>query len=143
MLRVIQFNAKMSILLTDKHVTWDEYIVGIGFAMNSKPIESPNHSCAYVTFERVMRSPREPLYDFKRVVEAVTLGEAKVKLMNEQDRRKAQADNGRRPAERYQPSDRVWVRTAILSSTARGVSSKLAPKRDALFKVSPTSNEIL
>lgn len=58
--------------------------------------------------------------------------------MKKQDRRKAQADKGQRSAERYQPGDRVWV-----SSTARGVSSKLAPKRDGpyeIFKeVSPAS----
>lgn len=69
---------------------------------------------------------------------------AKEKLVKEQDRSKTQADKGRRPAECCQPGYRVWVRTNILTSTARGVSSlKRNGPYEVLKNASQTSYEVL
>lgn len=63
----------------------------------------------------------------------MTLGEAKEKLMKEQDRRKAQADKGRWSIDRYKPGDKVRVKSNVLSS--RGISVKLAFKRDGPYEI--------
>lgn len=152
---------QLAILTKDLQGTWDEYLNSIRFAMNSTVTSSTGYTPAFLTFGREMRAPRDPLYDFTTIVEsenfvpritpylkklAVVLREAKDRLTQEQDRRKSNADQSRRPLESLKEGDKILLKTHALSNAAKGVSAKLMPKRDGPYLVikviSPTTYEV-
>ena len=129
--------------------------------MNSARCASTGYSAAYLTFGREMRSPDDAQRDLRSIVEAEnfvpeitpslamlanTLQEARETHEVAQDKRKEAADKQRRPGENYQVGDLVMIQTHILSNAAKGISSKLSPRRDGPYivteKAGPTTYKI-
>lgn len=126
------------------HQTWDDYIPSIRFAMNSTYTQATTYSPAFLSFGREMRDPHDNLYDFRKVVHAENfvpqitpylkrlndcLLDATQHVIREQDRRKAVADQHRRPAV-FKAGDQVLLKPHVISSKEKGVTSKFAPRRD-------------
>lgn len=147
----------LAILVQNDHDRWDDFIPSIRFAMNSTHTAATDYSPAFLQFGREMRTPHDSIYDFRQVVEAENfvpqitpylrrltgiLQDSKQHIMREQDRRKAYADE-HRIQDSLEVGDRVLLRSHVLSNASKGISSKLAPRRDGPYvlakKVSPTS----
>lgn len=65
-----------------------------------------------------------------------SLKEAAEVQEREQDRRKAYADESRRPTAAFQVGGLVTVKTRVLNSLAQGTTSKFAPRRDGSYRIS-------
>lgn len=151
---------QLAILTQNLHNTWDMHIASIRFAMNSTVCSSTGYTPAYLTFGRELRTPADTLYDFREVVNsenfvpnitpylkklATALEDAKEKVMREQDRKKETADKSRRQVT-FNAGQKVLLRTHVLSNAAKGITGKLAPKRDGPYVISkvtsPTTYEL-
>ncbi|KAJ3645713.1 hypothetical protein Zmor_023352 [Zophobas morio] len=141
---------QISILVGNEHQTWPEKLASIRFAMNTTRCQSTGFSPAYLTFGQEPRTPSDVKHDLRavilsenfipevtpRLVRIVdTLKEAREKHEAEQDRQKHYADQHRRPGPQIQPCDRVLVKTHPVSNSAKGRTSKFAPKRDGPYIV--------
>ncbi|KAG8229394.1 hypothetical protein J437_LFUL000915 [Ladona fulva] len=77
---------------------------------------------------------------------AGALKEARANQEQQQDRRKLQADQSRRPAVGFRVGDKILVKTHGLSKTSQGFTSKFASCRDGpyviTFQKSPTTFQI-
>lgn len=140
---------QLSILVKDQHNTWDDHISSIRFAINSTVCKSVGHTPAFLTFGRELRAPNDNLYDLRQVVDVENfvpritpylrkltqvLQESKEILTHEQDHVKKISDN-RRVSSNFNIGDKVLVKTHVLSSKQKGISSKFAPKRDGPYLV--------
>lgn len=147
----------LSILVQNDHQRWDEYIPSIRFAMNSTYTQATTYTPAFLSFAREMRDPHDNLYDFRKVVQAENfvpritpylqrlqdcLFDATQHVIREQDRRKAVADQHRRPAV-FKKGDQVLLKPHVISSKEKGITNKFAPRRDGPHRitkeVSPTT----
>ncbi|CAG4935865.1 unnamed protein product [Colias eurytheme] len=150
--------AQLAILVEGRHQTWPEVLPFVRFAFNSSVTKSTDHTPAYLTFGRELRSPITAQADLRAVVEsenfvpqitpyllklADSVSAAKETLERQQDVRKTYADKGRTSTHEYLEGDLVLMRTHTLSNAAKGVTSKFNPKRDGPYvvskKVSPTT----
>ncbi|KAG8235541.1 hypothetical protein J437_LFUL013503 [Ladona fulva] len=112
-------------------------------------------------FARELRSPDDVRQDLRAIVDGVpfvsqitpylrnfagALKEARANQEQQQDRRKLQADQRRRPAVCFRVWDKVLVKTHALSKASQGFTSKFAPRRDGpyviTFQKSPTTFQI-
>lgn len=150
--------SQLAILVEGNHTNWPSALPAIRFAMNSAVTQSTGKSPAYLAFGREMRSPVETRHDLRAVIQAENfvpqitpyllklsddLVEAREYSLQQQDHRKAYADQKRRPHEEYNIGDKVLLKTHILSNQAKGITSKFAPRRDGPYTitkiVSPTT----
>lgn len=150
--------AQLAILVEGRHQAWPEVLPFVRFAFNSSVTKSTDHTPAYLTFGRELRSPLTAQADLRAVVEsenfvpqitpyllklADTVSTAKETLERQQDVRKSYADKSRSSTHEYLEGDLVLMRTHTLSNAAKGVTSKFNPKRDGPYvvskKVSPTT----
>lgn len=148
---------QLAILVQGHHNEWPQALPFIRFAMNSSRTKSTQQTPAYLTFARELRSPLEVQSDLRAVVMAEnyvpqitpyllkladTLASSKEVIEKQQDVQKAVKDLRRQPDE-LEVGDLVLMKTHVLSSTSKGVTSKLAPKRDGPYvvckKASPTT----
>lgn len=151
---------QLSILTQNLHHLWDVHIASIRYAINSTVCASTGYTPAYLTFGRELRAPCDTLFDFRQVLETdnfvpcitpylrdlvYVLDESKETIIQEQDKRKNQVDQGRRPLI-FEPGQKVLLRTHVLSNAPKGISSKFAPKRDGPYmiskRVTPTTYEV-
>ncbi|CAG4947035.1 unnamed protein product [Colias eurytheme] len=143
--------AQLAILVEGRHQTWPEVLPFVRFAFNSSVTKSTDHTPAYLTFGRELRSPITAQADLRAVVEsenfvpqitpyllklADSVSAAKETLERQQDVRKTYADKGRTSTHEYLEGDLVLMRTHTLSNAAKGVTSKFNPKRDGPYVVS-------
>jgi len=152
---------QLSIAVAKDHLSWDERLPAIRYAMNTSYCESIGKTPAFLTFGRELRSTCEIQHDLRRVDETVnfvpqiepylrrlqdTIEDAKELNQKQQDKRKAYADRRRRSKIILNVGDNVLVATHVLSSPNKGISGKLAPRRDGSYVISkvisPTSYEI-
>lgn len=152
---------RLAIQVEGDHRTWPDKLPAIRFAMNSTVTSSTNFSPAYLMFGRELRSPGEAHRDFREIIInenfvvditpkllklEETLRESKETMENRQDQRLKYANQKRRISPRHQPDDLVWLDTHVLSNQSKGLSGKLAPKRDGPYRIlrarGPTTYEV-
>lgn len=152
---------QLAILVEAEHRQWPEVLPFIRFAMNTSHTKSTGQTPAFLTFARELRSPITVQSDLRAIIEAEnyvpqitpyllkladTLSSAKEKIEHQQDIRKTTKDKTRKAAEEFVEGDLVLLKSHVLSNAAKGISSKLAPKRDGPYrvtkKVSPTTYQL-
>lgn len=141
---------QLAILVGDHHTKWPEHLPAIRFAMNTARCASTKYSAAYLSFGRELRTPDDVEHDLRIIVQhenfvpeitphllklADTLKSSKENIEQIQDRNRKYTDAKRRPDPGYQPGDKVWVTTHILSNAAKKFSAKLSPKRDGPYMI--------
>ena len=127
------------------HSTWDEKLLELNFSLNTTPHSTTGYTPAMLNFGKELTPPstlrreqdeaavenieleRQQIWRAKlgRLEE---LREAAKAQSSEQHQRQAQYYNARRRPSPYQVGDKVWKRNRVLSSSAQGVTAKLAPK---------------
>ncbi|GFX49674.1 retrovirus-related Pol polyprotein from transposon 412 [Trichonephila clavipes] len=116
---------RLTMMVGNNHTLWIEKLPAIRFALNTSKCESTDHTAAYLTFARELR----------------TLDQVNTDLR--QDRQKTYADKLRRPSPNYKVNDLVWVKLHPLSKASQNRSAKLMPRRDGPYIVlsqrSPTT----
>lgn len=141
---------QLAILVGDNHRAWAEKLPSIRFAMNTATCSSTDHTPAYLTFGRELRTPDDNARDLREIIlsenfipeitpKLLKLAETlkRVREVHEmkEEKRKEYVDKHRRPGPNYKPGDRVMVETHAISKTAQGFSSKLAPRRDGPYEI--------
>lgn len=120
-----------------------------------------SNECCYLTFGRELRTPDDNARDLRQIIMSENfvpeitpkllqmdsaLQHAKEINEDKEERRKLFFDEKRRPSPQYKPGDLVLATTHTVSSVSRGVSAKLAPRRDGPYIIlqshGPTSYEI-
>ena len=139
---------QLAILVGDDHRTWSEKLPSIRFAMNTAVCSSTEHTPAYLTFGRELRTPDDNAHDLREIISsenfipeitpkllvlAETLKRVREVQEGKEEKRKEYVDKSRRPSPKYKPGDRVLVDAHTLSKTVQGFSSKLAPRRDGPY----------
>ena len=131
--------------LKERHTTWDEKLPELLFAMNTALHSSTEMSPRMLHYGR---QPEPPVTQ-RRLQEVASEAPAQEKSLARwkerfdalpelhqraasnataaQDRQAGYYDAGRREPD-FKPGDRVWKRSHTLSSAAKGISAKLAPK---------------
>lgn len=151
---------QLSILVKDKHRNWSDHLPAIKFAMNTAKCVSTGFTPAYLTFGRELRTPDDVNHDLRHIVEedkfipaitpylkrfAATLQQARENIEKQQDIQKTRVDDARRPAT-FELGDKVLIRSHHLSNASKGLSAKLAPRRDGPYRirrvVTPTTYEV-
>lgn len=149
---------QLSILVEGHQSDWPDVLSFIRFSMNTAYSQATQRTPAFLTFARELRSPMDARTDLRAIVEAEnyvsqvtpyllkladTLKETKEVIETQQDRRKLIKDRHRREGDAFEPGDLVLLKTHVLSSTKKGVSSKLMPRRDGPYaivkRVTPTT----
>ncbi|KAJ8954458.1 hypothetical protein NQ317_017146 [Molorchus minor] len=155
-----ELKTQLSILVQDKHNTWDIHLESIRFAINSTVCESTSRTPAFLTFGREIRAPHDSVYDLRQIVNAEnfvprispylhklsdSLCEAQEVLVEKQDKRKEVADRHRKNI-CFHVGDKVLVKTHTLSNVQKGYTNKFSTKRDGPYvitkMVTPTTYEI-
>ncbi|GBP22628.1 hypothetical protein EVAR_13908_1 [Eumeta japonica] len=148
---------QLAILVEGHHNRWPEFLPFIRFAMNTALTKATLKTPAYLTFGRELRSPLTAQSDLRSVIEAEnyipqitpyllklvdTLQNSKESAERQQDLRKSLKDKSRRDGTLI-VGDLVLMKTHVLSSSIKGVTTKFVPKRDGPYlihkKVSPTT----
>ena len=127
------------------HNRWDEKLPELTFSLNTSPHASTGHSPALLNFGRELTPPgtlrrrqdqataeqqqkeREDSW-LSRILRLREIQKAAKASSEGQQRRQAEYYNARRRPSPYQVGDMVWKKNRVLSSSAQGVSAKLAPK---------------
>ena len=131
--------------LKERHTTWDEKLPELLFAMNTAVQSSTEMSPAMLLYGRQPEPPgtqrrlqevaaetpaqEESLARWKERLDALPElhQRAASQARAAQDRQAGYYDAGRRESD-FKPGDRVWKRSHLLSSAAKGIAAKLAPK---------------
>ncbi|GFU39120.1 hypothetical protein TNCV_378321 [Trichonephila clavipes] len=119
---------------------------------------STNHTAAYLTFARELRTLDQVNTDLRSVIHNDNfvpeftpylkrfegyMSQIKENIEMSQDRQKTYADKSRRPSPNYKVNDLVWVKLHPLSKASQNRSAKLMPRRDGPYIVlsqrSPTT----
>ncbi|XP_073966120.1 uncharacterized protein [Choristoneura fumiferana] len=142
---------QLAIIVEGNHNNWPSALPAIRFAMNTAVTQSTGKSPAYLAFGREMRSPVEAKHDLRAIIEAENfvpqitpyllklsddLVDARERITQQQDRRKAYADQKRRPHDEYNVGDKVLLKSHVLSNSSKGITSKFAPRRDGPYTIS-------
>lgn len=149
---------QLSRLVDSDHASWPQHLPSIRFAMNSAVCQTTGVSPAYLNFARELRSPLDLQHDIRSIlnkdnfVPQITpylkkfvdsLISVKERVESQQDRRKECADKSKRPAEVFEVGDQVLLKSHVLSSASKNVTSKFVPKRDGPYviakRASPTA----
>ena len=131
--------------LKERHTTWDEKLPELLFAMNTAVHSSTGVSPAMMLYGR----QPEPPGTQRRLQEVAAETSAQEESLDRwkdrldglpdlhqraasqaraaQDRQASYYDAGRREPD-FKPGDKVWKRSHTLSSAAKGIAAKLAPK---------------
>ncbi|KAL0838547.1 hypothetical protein ABMA28_016655 [Loxostege sticticalis] len=152
---------QLAILVGNDHTTWPDKLSSIRFAMNTAISASTGYSPAYLTFGRQLRTPDDVRHDLKAIIEkenfiheitpklillANTLKQAKEIHEMREEQRKEYVDKKRKESPKYKNGDLVMVDSHVLSSSSKGFSAKLAPRRDGPYLIlrnhGPSSFEI-
>lgn len=152
---------QLAILTQKDHRNWANKLPAIRFAMNTAKGSSTGFSAAYLTFGRELRTPDDIKRNLSQIVQSSnatneiyqkmeqlneTLKEASENTENVQQRNQQYTDRKRIPDPGYKNGDQVWVDSHVLSNAAKGITSKLTPKRDGPYtivrKYGPSSYEI-
>lgn len=152
---------QLAILVENNHRDWPQHLPSIRFAMNTATSAATSFTPAYLTFGRELRTPDNNARDLRQIIMSENfvpeitpkllqmdsaLQHAKEINEDKEERRKLFFDEKRRPSPRYKPGDLVLATTHIVSNVSRGISAKLAPRRDEPYIIlqshKPTSYEI-
>ncbi|KAL0821643.1 hypothetical protein ABMA28_005084 [Loxostege sticticalis] len=156
-----QIENYLAILVGNDHTTWPDKLSSIRFAMNTAISASTGYSPAYLTFGRQLRTPDDVRHDLKAIIEkenfiheitpklillANTLKQVKEIHEMKEEQRKEYVDKKRKESPKYKNGDLVMVDSHVLSSSSKGFSAKLAPRRDGPYLIlrnhGPSSFEI-
>ncbi|GFV16196.1 pro-Pol polyprotein [Trichonephila clavipes] len=113
---------RLAMMVGNNHTLWIEKLPAIRFALNTSKCESTDHTAAYLTFARELRTLDQVNTDLRSVIHN---------------------DKSRRPSPNYKVNDLVWVKLHPLSKASQNRSAKLMPMRDGPYIVlsqrSPTT----
>ena len=131
--------------LKERHSTWDEKLPDLLFALNTAEQSSTGVSSAILLYGRQPEPPgtqrrlQEVAADTPAQEESLARWKERMRALPElyeratararaaQERQAGYYDAGRREPS-LKPGDRVWKRSHPLSSAAKGIAAKLAPK---------------
>lgn len=149
---------RLAMILGLEHRKWPEVLSQTRFALNTAYNSGTGETAAYLMFARNLRSPIDVNHDMRTIaakenfVPQITpylrnfghiLQRVRYRVEEQQDARKEVADKQRRPAPSFKVGDLVLVDSHALSNTAKGFTSKFAPRRNGPFVVaefvSPTT----
>ncbi|GFW13001.1 hypothetical protein TNCV_3329331 [Trichonephila clavipes] len=149
---------RLAIMVGNNHTLWIEKLPAIRFALNTSKCESTDHTAAYLTFARELRTLDQVNTDLRSVIHNDNfvpeftpylkrfegyMSQIKENIEMNQDRQKTYADKSRRPSPNYKVNDLVWVKLHPLSKASQNRSAKLMPRRDGPYIVlsqrSPTT----
>lgn len=149
---------QLSRLVETNHSSWPQHLPAIRFAMNSAVCQTTGVSPAYLTFARELRSPLDVQHDIRSILNkdnfipqitpylknfVNTFIAVRERVEAQQDRRKECADKSFVPAEIFEVGDQVLLKSHVLSSAAKNITSKFIPKKDGPYvivkRVSPTA----
>lgn len=152
---------QLAILVEENHRNWPEQLPSIRFAMNSAVCASTEHSPAFLTFGRELRTADDATHDLREIVQsenfvpeitpkllqiADTLKRVKEAQEGKEETRKQYVDQYRRSSPVYAPGDLVLTTLHPISKAAQGVSAKFMPRRDGPYIIvqqhGPTSYQI-
>ncbi|GFT03324.1 retrovirus-related Pol polyprotein from transposon 17.6 [Trichonephila clavipes] len=149
---------RLAMMVGNNHTLWIEKLPAIRFALNTSKRESTDHTAAYLTFARELRTLDQVNTDLRSVIHNDNfvpeftpylkrfegyMSQIKKNIEMSQDRQKTYADKSRRPSPNYKVNDLVWVKLHPLSKASQNRSAKLMPRRDGPYIVlsqrSPTT----
>ncbi|GFV13977.1 insulin receptor [Trichonephila clavipes] len=149
---------RLAMMVGNNHTLWIEKLPAIRFALNTSKCESTDHTAAYLTFARELRTLDQVNTDLRSVIHNDNfvpeftpylkrfegyMSQIKENIEMSQDRQKTYADKSRRPSPNYKVNDLVWVKLHPLSKASQNRSAKLMPRRDGPYIVlsqrSPTT----
>ncbi|GFV12985.1 gag-Pol polyprotein [Trichonephila clavipes] len=149
---------RLAMMVGNNHTLWTEKLPAIRFALNTSKCESTDHTAAYLTFARELRTLDQVNTDLRSVIHNDNfvpeftpylkrfegyMSQIKENIEMSQDRQKTYADKSRRPSPNYKVNDLVWVKLHPLSKASQNRSAKLMPRRDGPYIVlsqrSPTT----
>ncbi|GFX56876.1 retrovirus-related Pol polyprotein from transposon 412 [Trichonephila clavipes] len=149
---------RLATMVGNNHTLWIEKLPAIRFALNTSKCESTDHTAAYLTFARELRTLDQVNTDLRSVIHNDNfvpeftpylkrfegyMSQIKENIEMSQDRQKTYADKSRRPSPNYKVNDLVWVKLHPLSKASQNRSAKLVPRRDGPYIVlsqrSPTT----
>ncbi|GFW66947.1 hypothetical protein TNCV_4688321 [Trichonephila clavipes] len=149
---------RLAMMVGNNHTLWIEKLPAIRFALNTSKCESTDHTAAYLTFARELRTLDQVNTDLRSVIHNDNfvleftpylkrfegyMSQIKENIEMSQDRQKTYADKSCRPSPNYKVNDLVWVKLHPLSKGSQNRSAKLMPRRDGPYIVlsqrSPTT----
>ncbi|GFV86061.1 retrovirus-related Pol polyprotein from transposon 412 [Trichonephila clavipes] len=149
---------RLTMMVGNNHILWIEKLPAIRFALNTSKCESTDHTAAYLTFARELRTLDQVNTDLRSVIHNDNfvpeftpylkrfegyMSQIKENIEMSQDRQKTYADKSRTPSPNYKVNDLVWVKLYPLSKASQNRSTKLMPRRDGPYIVlsqrSPTT----
>ncbi|KAF5282316.1 hypothetical protein FQR65_LT14370 [Abscondita terminalis] len=152
---------QLAILVGKNHHNWPNQLAPIRFAMNTARNQATGYSAAYLNMARELRTTDDCTRDQRAIIMSDnfipeitpylpqitdTLRNAKLTQEQAQKRSKKYSDEKKTEGNQYQPEDWVWVNSNPISKAAKGITAKLAPRRDGpyriLHNISPTTYEI-
>ncbi|KAL0832527.1 hypothetical protein ABMA28_000738 [Loxostege sticticalis] len=152
---------QLAILVQDGKSDWSDSLPAIRFAMNTTTCLSTNHTAAYLTFGRELRSPCDNEVDFRQIIisenfipeitpKLKMIAESLLQTRDIQEKSKAHLkemiDKQRRRDPGYKKGDLVLVELHPISRASQGISAKFAPRRDGPYMITrqhgPASYEV-
>ncbi|GFT06787.1 retrovirus-related Pol polyprotein from transposon 412 [Trichonephila clavipes] len=149
---------RLAMMVGNNHTLWIEKLPAIRFALNTSKCESTDHTAAYLTFARELRTLDQVNTDLRPVIHNDNfvpeftpylkrfegyMSQIKENIEMSQDRQKTYAYKSRRPSPNYKVNDLVWVKLHSISKASQNRSAKLMPRRDGPYIVlsqrSPTT----
>ncbi|GFT77057.1 transposon Ty3-I Gag-Pol polyprotein [Trichonephila clavipes] len=121
---------RLAMMVGNNHTLWIEKLPDIRFVLNTSKCESTDHTAAYLTFARELRTLDQVNTDLRSVIHNDNfvpeftpylkrfegyMSQIKENIEMSQDRQKTYADKSRRPSPNYKVNDLVWVKLHPLS----------------------------
>ncbi|GFX56024.1 hypothetical protein TNCV_1953441 [Trichonephila clavipes] len=141
---------RLAMMVGNNHTLWIEKLPAIRFALNTSKCESTDHTAAYLTFARELRTLDQVNTDLRSVIHNNNfvpeftpylkrfegyMSQIKENIQMRKDRQNTYADKSRRPSPNCKVNDLVWVKLHPLSKASQNRNAKLMPRRDGPFIV--------
>ncbi|GFT83916.1 retrovirus-related Pol polyprotein from transposon 412 [Trichonephila clavipes] len=122
---------RLAMMVGNNHTLWIEKLPAIRFALNTSKCESTDHTAAYLTFARELRTLDQVNTDLRSVIHNDNfvpeftpylkrfegyMSQIKENIEMSQDRQKTYADKSRRPSPNYKVNDLRSPTTFVVAS---------------------------
>ncbi|GFW76159.1 hypothetical protein TNCV_2058061 [Trichonephila clavipes] len=122
---------RLAMMVGNNHTLWTEKLPAIRFALNTSKCESTDHTAAYLTFARELRTLDQVNTDLRSVIHNDNfvpeftpylkrfegyMSQIKENIEMSQDRQKTYADKSRRPSPNYKVNDLRSPTTFVVAS---------------------------